>query len=460
MDALAARSSEMECCHVRGRMFESCLFPEGSLDWILRSLHKGVPDSVYFDIWPVVCAAVLRQPPETSLEWVITQSDPAEWAGRIARHLTFLPEACAEVCEIIKYMGSWLRHNDRFGNIMVMLHARADTCAHQAAKATQSVDAAAQARLANSQHRRAARNRLPAELAAEIRSANTRQRSAARHKRKRDDPDGPAYDALPPGSLTTRAEEVTAMRLFHQTTPVVPRLPPYIRARQDTIFAGRVQDLPDKQPQQHVPYSEHIKMAEALAATASAQMPSLVCAVCSCVCPDADIKLLSFDGIPNRELLRADISRTCAVPRCGNTLYRRQMPLAEFEAIRVPPAPVPRAGEQVARTNATARATAAAAGQQGEDEEQLVDGETTDSEGDEPPAQRQRTAPYAPVTWPPRVRTLPVRDGSGTMNVKYCMRAELELPDRTTVNGRFQVCNTCLSALKGWYGTLRVSHWF
>ncbi|PNH01539.1 hypothetical protein TSOC_012564 [Tetrabaena socialis] len=74
-------------------------------------------------------------------------------------------------------------------------------------------------------------------------------------------------------------------------------------------------DLPDQQPQQHVPYSEHVKLAEALAATASAQMPSLVCSVCSCVCPDTDIKLLSFDGIPNRELLRADIMRTGAVPR-------------------------------------------------------------------------------------------------------------------------------------------------
>ncbi|PNH09424.1 hypothetical protein TSOC_003962 [Tetrabaena socialis] len=95
--------------------------------------------------------------------------------------------------------------------------------------------------------------------------------------------------------MTTRGEELIAMRLFHPTTPVVPRLPPYIRARQDTVFAGRVQDLPDQQPQQHVPYSEHVKLAEALAATASAQMPSLVCTV----------------------------------------------PAEEFEAIRVPPAPVP-----------------------------------------------------------------------------------------------------------------------
>ncbi|PNH01498.1 hypothetical protein TSOC_012616 [Tetrabaena socialis] len=170
------------------------------------------------------------------------------------------------------------------------------------------------------------------------------------------------------------------MRIFHPTTPVVPRLPPYICVRQDTVFAGRVQDLPDQQPQQHVPYSEHVKLAEALAATASAQMPSLVCTV--------------------------------------------------------------------AQTNAAARAAAVAAEGDG-NEEEVVASEASDDEGAQPPAQRQRTEAYSPTVFAPRERALPVRGDGGTVNVKYCMRAEEELPNRTVVNGRFQVCDTCLSALRG-----------
>ncbi|PNH09342.1 hypothetical protein TSOC_004037 [Tetrabaena socialis] len=161
-------------------------------------------------------------------------------------------------------------------------------------------------------------------------------------------------------ALLVCAENALGMKYFRRDSPVTPELPTYIAEHVDG-WPARVQDLSVDEPPPQVPYSEHIKLAVEMVQTAEDTMPSMVCAVCSCVRPPCDTQRMPITKIPNVELLRADVLRTPSVPRHAHTLFWRRVVLAADGQPPKPPPPAPATFERKQPRTVQAAAVAAAA---------------------------------------------------------------------------------------------------
>ncbi|PNH07730.1 hypothetical protein TSOC_005751 [Tetrabaena socialis] len=275
-------------------------------------------------------------------------------------------------------------------------------------------------------------------------------------------------------ALLVRAEDALGMKYFRRENPITPELPSYIEEHQHG-WPARVQDLPEGELPPQVPYTEHIKLAVEMAQTAEDTMPSLVCAVCSCVRPPCETHRMPIVEIPNVELLRADILRTPSVPRHAHTLFWRRVPLAADGQPPKPPPPAPATFERKQHRTVQATAVAAAAsiaaafveggaapdgqGSDSEDEEVAAllavgSDEEEDEDGgtsrqvDLRSTKRARPAPYTPeTTYRPSVQSRPCEQ-AGHVEVPYCLRVEAEGANRTLFVDRVNVCESCLLALR------------
>jgi hypothetical protein len=70
------------------------------------------------------------------------------------------------------------------------------------------------------------------------------------------------------------------------------------------------------------------------------EMPMWLCGVCSCIHARGDVQWVTWDDIPNVQLLRADIQSTTQVPRDAKVVYRRPLPAGMVAAPPPPPAQV------------------------------------------------------------------------------------------------------------------------
>ncbi|GLC39716.1 hypothetical protein PLESTM_000932100 [Pleodorina starrii] len=66
------------------------------------------------------------------------------------------------------------------------------------------------------------------------------------------------------------------------------------------------------------------------------EMPMWLCAICSCIHGRGEVQWVSWDDIPNVQLLRTDIQSTPAVPRDAKVVYRRPL---QPDMVAAPPPP-------------------------------------------------------------------------------------------------------------------------
>jgi hypothetical protein len=97
------------------------------------------------------------------------------------------------------------------------------------------------------------------------------------------------------------------------------------------------QDADPDAPLPSVPWNVTVELSRSMAQYVHDNMPSRVCAVCSCMTNAAASRQLTWDNIPNVEILRADIDPTAAVPRAAHTVHWRQLPPGQ----NAPPPPHP-----------------------------------------------------------------------------------------------------------------------
>ena len=158
--------------------------------------------------------------------------------------------------------------------------------------------------------------------------------------------------------------------------------------------------------------------------------------------------MYAFGEIPNVELLRADIMCTDAVPRWGHTLAWRRMPRTPEGLAPPPPEPVlpmryrrqRPGGQQLDAIN---------------DGDNDGGGSVVEEPSDDDTDVLERQLPPELRPRPPRILPRPCADDAASVDVPYCMRLELELPNRTmyacTVTGaeKIYVCSDCDAALSG-----------
>ena len=341
-----------------------------------------------------------------------------------------------------------------------------NAAARRAARADPERRAAEQAR--NTAARRAARAN-PGRRATE-RAANTAARRQARMDEIRREqeqyvPQAPCVEPL----LLDRLGEL--MRFDYLHAGRVVELPDYLMA----LSEGRVQDLPDGQlpMERQILYETHLQLASSMAAALTRRMPSRVCAVCSELCSEQQSVVYAFEEIPNVELLRADVMCTDAVPRWGRTLTWRRMPCTREGMVPPPPEPVlpmryrrQRSGCQ--RSEATNNsgddrmALEEASDCEVEMSEQFDEGQeglhisgNLVGEQEQSQASVENQLPRELQPRPPRVLSRPCADDPSSVEVPYCMRLEMELPNRTmyacaaTGVDKIYVCSDCNAALSG-----------
>ncbi|GFR48854.1 hypothetical protein Agub_g10808 [Astrephomene gubernaculifera] len=234
--------------------------------------------------------------------------------------------------------------------------------------------------------------------------------------------------------------------LFRHDNPAVPELPTFLET-QTSAWPARVQDLPAGEQPPQIPFSEQITLACGLAEFVRDNMPSRVCAVCSECKSASEVRALQFSEIAGVELLRADMRRTAAVPRCAHVLYWRRV---DRRDCKNPPDPVlPRGYKAAGGQSGNVGVVDTSAGE--------GSGETSsglDDSTDDRPSRRRRCDIDRPPTYAPRVGVRLCDDNPVAVEVPYCMRAETVLPNRTmnvSADGveRFTVCSECIQALQG-----------
>ncbi|EFJ39467.1 hypothetical protein VOLCADRAFT_100932 [Volvox carteri f. nagariensis] len=259
-------------------------------------------------------------------------------------------------------------------------------------------------------------------------------------------------------TLLDRLNSLLQLDYLHGDRPI--ELPDFLMALPD----GRVEDLPDSQlpVERQVPYDVQLQTASSMAAALRRCMPSHVCAVCSELCSSDSCSMYSFHGIPNVDLLRADIPCTMAVPRRAHTLTWRHMAHTVEGEAPSPPDPVLPVRYRIRRNDRRNTAPGEdAAGASGSGVAMLLDDDirgahSGTSEEDEiaqaaPEAPSQQLPPELQPK-PPRVLPQPCPTDSASVEILYCIRLEPDLPNRTMLVDaagmeRIFVCKDCEAAL-------------
>ncbi|GLC60353.1 hypothetical protein PLESTB_001603100 [Pleodorina starrii] len=291
--------------------------------------------------------------------------------------------------------------------------------------------------------------RADPELQADEQDRNTVQRQERRTAARQTAAAEPA--------LLDRLCNLLHLDYLYDERPV--ELPDFLAALPD----GRVQDLPGGQlpPDRQVPYTAQLQAASNMAMALRRRMPSRVCAVCSELCSDEDSSVQSFNTIPNVDLLRADIMCTAAVSRCAHTLAWRRVACTAQGGVPPPPDPVLPFRYRARRNDQ--RANAGGEDSTGTDattvllDDDIRGAEEMSDACDEEEENRQQEQPQPSLPpelqpKPPRVLPRPCSEDGTCVEVPYCMRLEVNLPNRTMLVDaegveRIFLCQNCESAL-------------